>query len=258
MTFATATVLPPLAILVGMVVCLEIGRRLGARRRAAAGEAEEAGASAIDGAIFALFGLLIAFTFSGATGRFDQRRDQILAEANAIGTAYLRLDLLPAEAQAPLRSLFREYVRSRLATYRKLPDLEAARAEYQRSLALQGEIWSRAVPAARAVPSPAVTTLVLPALNDVFDVANARLAASRTHVPGLVLLLLFALAMAAALVVGYAGAGSPRPTWFRKVLFAFVISATVFIILDLEYPRFGLIRLDAADRLLEEVLQQMG
>ena len=256
MSLATAVLLPALAILAGMVVCFEVGRRLGARRAAPAGE--EPGAGPIDGAIFALFGLLIAFTFSGASGRFDQRRELILAEANAIGTAYLRVDLLPPAAQAGLRPLFREYVGSRIATYAKLPDLDAARAAYQRSLALQGEIWSRAVPAARSDPSPAVASLVVPALNEMFDLANARLAATRTHVPGLVLALLFGLALASALVVGYAGAASGSPGWFRRGLFALVIAATVLIILDLEYPRFGLIRVAAADRLLEEVLQQMG
>jgi len=97
---------------------------------------------------------------------------------------------------------------------------------------------------------------VLPALNEMFDIATERLVATRTHVPGLILILLFGLALAVALVVGYATADSPR-NWFRSVVFSAAIAATVYIVLDLEHPRFGIIRLDAADQILDEVLLQM-
>ena len=256
MAFLLYTLVPTLGMLLGMLVCLEVGRWMGARRRAEGGAAD-GGAGAVETAIFALFGLLIAFTFSGAASRFDHRRDQIVAEANAIGTAYLRIDLLPAEAQPPLRALFREYLGSRLATYRKLPDLRAAKAEYDRSVALQGEIWARAVAAARSVENPAVPSLVVPALNDMFDIATARLAATRTHVPQVILVLLFGLALAAALVVGYSTSLDQRRYWFRTVIFAVVISSSIYVTLDLEFPRFGLIRVDSADQLLVELLQQM-
>jgi len=256
MTFVMATLLPSLGLLLGMLVCIELGRFVGARRRGAGNPRVDAEEVAIDGAVFALFGLIIAFTFSGAMNRFDRRRDQILVEANAIGTAYLRIALLPEKAQAPLRKLFRDYVSSRLATYRKLPDIDAAHAEYQRSLGFQNDIWAQAVASAGATGNPAVPQLVLPALNEMFDIATERLVATRTHVPGLILILLFGLALAVALVVGYATADSPR-NWFRSVVFSAAIAATVYIVLDLEHPRFGIIRLDAADQILDEVLLQM-
>jgi hypothetical protein len=257
MMFATATLVPVMGVLIGMLVCLELGRWFGVRRRRAEGDADEPSAGTVDGAIFALLGLLIAFTFSAAASRFDHRREQIVTEANAIGTAYLRIDLLPVEARAPLRALFRDYARSRLETLRKLPDLDAVRAEYGRSVALQGEIWSRAVPAASATGNPGVMIPVVSALNEMFDIATARLAAAQRHMPPLILALLYGLALAAALVVGYEASASPRRGWFRALLFPLVISASIFIILDLEYPRFGLIRLSASDQVLEELLQQM-
>jgi hypothetical protein len=256
MSFATLTLLPALGILVGMLVFLELGRWIGARRGPAGEETEDGGAGAVDGAIFALLGLLIAFTFSGAASRFDERRAMVLTEANAIGTAYLRIDLLPEAAQPELRSLFREYLGARLATYRAVPDMVAVRAEYARSLDLQGEIWRRAVAAAKTDPSPAVMSLVVSSLNDTFDIATSRLVATRTHVPPGILALLLGLAFAASLVVGFTTAGAPR-RWFRRVLFAGVIAASLFVILDLEYPRLGFIRVDAADLVLEEVLQGM-
>ena len=90
-------------------------------------EGARAGLGAVDGAVFALLGLMIAFTFSGAASRLEVRRQLIVQEANAIGTAYLRLDLLPPGAQPGLREDFRQYVDARLAVYSKLPDIEAAK-----------------------------------------------------------------------------------------------------------------------------------
>src|SRR5688572_171592 len=105
------------ALFVGTVVLLEAGRRLGASRLAADPEGARAGVGAVEGSVFGLLGLLIAFTFSGAASRFDARRQLIVEETNHIGTAWLRLDLLAANEQPELRELFRRYMDSRLETY---------------------------------------------------------------------------------------------------------------------------------------------
>src|SRR6476620_4829390 len=107
------------------VLCMvELGRRLGCRHRMKEPDGSVAGLGAIEGAVFGLMGLLIAFTFSGAASRFEARRALILQETNAIGTAYLRLDLLPASAQPKLREDFRRYLDARIAAFRSLPDWE--------------------------------------------------------------------------------------------------------------------------------------
>ena len=106
------------------------------------GEKSASGAGAIDAAVYGLLGLLIAFTFSGAASRFEARRHLITEEANAIGTAYLRLDMLSAEAQKSLKEKFRIYVDSRLSAYRDVSDREATKAALARSAAIQSEIWS--------------------------------------------------------------------------------------------------------------------
>ena len=143
-------------VFVGMLVLLEVGRRIGQWRAARDPDAPRVEVGAMDGAVFALLGLLIAFTFSGAASRFDTRRQLAVEEANAIGTAYLRLDVLPPDAQPALREQFRQYVDARIATYRSFPDLSAVKTEMARAVTLQGEIWAQAVAAiagARA-PSP--------------------------------------------------------------------------------------------------------
>src|SRR5512134_3830379 len=149
MNFAPSAALFTLGLFLGMLVLLEIGRRIGVRRMAKDSEGARVGVGAVDGAVFALLGLLIAFTFSGAASRFDARRQLIVEETNNIGTAYLRLDLLPASAQPAIRENFRRYLDSRLEVYRKLPDIAAAKAELAKAIMLQEEIWRHAVAATR-------------------------------------------------------------------------------------------------------------
>ena len=114
------------ALFLGIVFLLELGRRIRLARMEREGDVGK-GVGAVEGAVYGLLGLLIAFTFSGAATRFEGRRHLIVEEANAIGTAYLRLDLLPVEARSSLQEKFRQYVDSRLEIYKKLPDLEAAK-----------------------------------------------------------------------------------------------------------------------------------
>lgn len=255
MAFTLVAALLAALLLAGMLASLLLGRRLG--RRAAPAEAGGSDSSALDAAVFGLFGLLLAFTFSGATGRFEGRRDLVVQEANAIGTAWLRLDLLPPAAQAELRPLFRAYVETRLATTRALPDLAAARADLDRGAALQAEIWRKATDAARATGNTGVLTLVASSLNDMIDITTTRLASHQQHPPTVVFVLLFAFGLAASFVAGHASARGAGVDWAHALVFAGAIAAAVYVILDLEYPRLGLIRVDAIDQILGDLLKGM-
>src|SRR5262245_53146748 len=133
MNFPAIGLLTVLCMIGGTLYMLEIGRRLGVRRLAEDPEGAKAGIGAIDGAVFGLMGLLIAFTFSGAATRFDSRRMMIVEEANGIGTAWLRLALLSEAAQPSLREKFRQYTDARIAAFRKIPDTAAMEAELARA-----------------------------------------------------------------------------------------------------------------------------
>jgi hypothetical protein len=243
-----------LGLFAANLLLLEAGRRLGRRHRGPSPDGIPVGA--VEGAVFALLGLLIAFTFSGAASRFDGRRQLVTEEANAIGTAYLRIDLLPEASQPPLRALFRRYLDSRLETYRKLPDLEAAMAEWGHSVGLQEEIWTKAVTACGESGSPRATMLLLPALNAMIDMSTTRLTSTRIHPPATIFAMLGVLSLLAALLAGYSMA-SARRSWTHLVAFAAMIAVTVFVILDLEYPRAGFIREDAADQMLSDLRRSM-
>jgi hypothetical protein len=248
-----------LSMLAGMLICLEIGRRLGIRSLAKDPQGAMSGLGVMQGAVFSLYGLLIAFTFSGAPSRFDARRHLVIEEADAIGTAYLRLDLLPAEAQPAMRELFRMYVDSRLAAFRKLPDLQAAQVELAKSEKLQMDIWTGAVAACRLPSSNSgADKLVLPALNEMIDLTAMRTMSMKIHPPLVIFELLFFLALICSLLAGYGMAASKYRSWLHITTFAAVAVISVFVILEIEYPRAGLLQLETAyDQVLVDVRNNM-
>ena len=253
MDFTWIALLFAATLFLSLLATQEIGRRLGMRqRRLASREVAEGGV--VDGAVFALLGLLIAFTFSGAAGRFEERSKLVVEEANAIGTAYIRLNLLPADAQADLRETFRTYVDSRLAFYKALPDIAAAQAELDRATTMQAQIWSRSIAAASG--SQPATMLLLPALNDMFDIVTTRTAAAARHPPMIIFVMLIAFALFGGILAGHAVAAKERD-WVHSILFAITLGGAVYVILDLEYPRIGFIRLDNTDQVLVQLRHSM-
>jgi len=241
-----------------MLLVLETGRRIGKRYYSMEESDHHRGNRIlVESAIYGLLGLLIAFTVSGAANRFDARRTLTVQEANAIGTAYLRLDLLPAAAQPDLRRKFRRYAEARLAVFRLLPNFEASNAEAVRANELQRSIWNEVIAALPGVPQSA-TLMLLPALNEMFDITSSRAIAGQAHTPLVILCALAVLALFCCLLAGYGLAGeNPLGSALRMIGFALIVTLTIFVILDLDYPRVGLIRLDYADQALIDVLAGM-
>src|ERR1044071_7627676 len=202
----------------GIVAALAAGRWVGKRTLARHGLTTLSNVGSLETAVFALLGLIIAFTFSGALTRFDTRRAQIVDEANAIGTAYLRTQLVPASVQPKLRETFRSYVDSRIETYRRLPDLVAAKAELARTEALQGEVWSQAVAAVRMPGAPPMAELlVLPAFNEVFNFITIRTSATLMHPPVIIYAMLIGLALASAFLAGYQTSAEKAYDWVQQI-----------------------------------------
>jgi len=210
----------------------------------------------MEASVFGLMGLLLGFTFYGAASRFDNRRNIIVQEANAIGTAYLRLDLLPSETQSQLRDDFRIYVDSRLEAFRKIPDVAAVTAELNRSSDLQREIWKKAVEATRTT-APATQSLVLASLNDMIDITTVSSVALQTHPPEAIFIMLGFTLLIAAILAGYSLSSSHGRDWISVLTFSIVLGSAVYVILDYEYPRIGLIRIDRVDQVLVDTLEKM-
>lgn len=243
-----------LCVLGAMLIGISTGRK----RRRELGEEVDLGTSAVEGAVYALFGLLVAFTFSGAAIRFDERTGLIVEEANDIGTAWLRLDLLPTSAQPSIRQLMIDYTQSRLDTYRLLPDLSAAEAQLALSQQLQARIWAEATVAARTPElDTAAAMLLLPALNAMFDIVTTRTMASLKHPPQAIYLTLFVLCVLAALLGGHNMGLAKRQSLFHILAFPLVIAVVIYMIIDIEYPRLGFITVDAFDQSIADVLETM-
>jgi hypothetical protein len=242
---------------VAMIVLIEAGRRAGVRRLGKLPDGATTSNVVVDTAVLGLMGLLLAFTFSGAASRWEWRRSLVVQEANNIGTAYLRLDLLPREHQPKLRETFRQYVASRLAIYRKLPDIAAAREELERSSAIQDRLWGEVVSAAKETQNPAVISLVVSNVNEMLDITTTRTAAAEAHLPHIVFVMLAATVLAGSLLVGYDTAGNRQRSWIHIATYTILLSVSVYLILELEYPRLGFIRIDRADKLLANELAKM-
>lgn len=222
----------------------ETGYRLG-RRGATHDEGEKAQTNAIQAALLGLLALLLGFTFTMALQRFDSRSQAVIDEANAIGTAYLRVDLLPQETQPAARDLFREYVELRL----RAGEIDLTRSEARRAAnaavgGLHGRLWSIALEASTLDPRPATTGLFTQSVNELIDAYASRDAALKKHVPEIVLWLLFAVFVIAGAVLGYAaGLAGARPV-VATISMAVLIALVIFVIIDLDRPRRGLIQVD--------------
>jgi hypothetical protein len=241
--------LSAIGLCVAMFLCSLLGYRLGLRR----GDSIDGQFAVIETATLGLVALLLAFTFQVAVARFEEGRQLIVQEANAIGTAYLRLDVLEPADQPGMRDLFRTYVDARVRIFATVaaggnPDREIAQTRQ-----LQDRLWNGAVAAAKRSPTPAASILLLPAMNAMIDVTTSRYVNFRTHIPVLIKGLLLALAIISALVIGYAMGAAKGNSLFPAAIFAVVVAAAIYTIFDLDSPRYGLIRLDAAEQVFGDL-----
>ena len=253
MNFLLTNALGMLAFLLAMIAMYLVGRKLAGIFRPAD---DDKASSAAETAVFTMLGLLLGFTFFGAAARFEDRRHLVTQEANDIGTAWLRLDMLPSDAQPA--QLFRDYTSARLAAFQQVEDQRATAEALAQAGVLQGKIWQSAVLAVRSPEAPPqAAMLVLPALNAMIDITSTRATATVNHPPQVVFYMLACFGLMASLMTGYNTRTKGLQAWFNISLFAVIVAITLAVILDLEYPRRGLIRVDAIDQTLLDVRSAM-
>jgi hypothetical protein len=236
-----------------MLLLLEIGLRIGKHRIKLDPDHSHDGFGSMEAAVFGLMGLMIAFTFSGAVSRLDQRRMDIIEEANAIGTAYLRVDLLPEDAQPAMRKYFREYLDARIDVYQKVPDLQAVAEAQKKAESLQSIIWNAAVEDCKKSENNAASMLFLPAVNSMIDISSSRMAIAFIHQPLIVFIILVILALVCSLFAGYGMAVGKSRSWVHFIGFTAALIISIYIIIDMEYPRIGFININSMDYLLTDL-----
>jgi len=172
----------------------ELGYRLGWRGRAAHGEPARPQIRSIQAAILGLLSLLLGFTFAMAVSRFEYRKQMVVEESNAIGTAALRAQFLPATNETEVEAIFRRYVEIRLDAVLRTVELSPARRQLDAETELlQARLWKMASAAAEADPRSVPLGLFTHAVNQVIDIKMKRDIAVANHVPESVELFLIGL-----------------------------------------------------------------
>jgi hypothetical protein len=190
----------------------------------------------VQAATLTLLALITGFSFSMAVSRYDQRKTLEEAEANAVGTEYLRADLLPADLAPHTREALRKYIEQRIAFY-KARDEQAASEIDRRAASLQAELWSSVLPAADP-PTP-IAALVIAGMNDVINAQGYTQAAWWNRIPIGAWAMMLLMAISCNVLVGY---GEQRKGAGVLFVLPIVISIAFFLIADLDSPRGGVIR----------------
>ncbi|MBP8231605.1 hypothetical protein [Rhizorhabdus sp.] len=229
-----------LALLCVLALAMEIGRRwqgLLSRK----GNGKRQGSPVPDHLLTAMLGLLallLGFTFSLALNRYEDRRALVVAEANALGTAYLRSQLLEEPARERLQPLLSAYVDLRAAWSQR----SDAGAEDPRQASLQKRIWAEVGRAVRSDPSQQLTRGLMDAVNESFDLAATRTAARGAHIPEAVLEILCLSAVLAALMLGYTIGASGKHHIYAALLLLLLLALALTMIFDLERSVSGTIQ----------------
>jgi hypothetical protein len=214
--------------------------RLGAfiRRRRLMSENIRADFDIILTTTLTLSGLIIGFSFSMAINRYEQRKNYEEAEANAIGTEYVRADLLQLQDAAKVRSLLRQYLDERIAFYTDR-DVEQLRQIDVRTAQLQTELWAAANRTASTQPTP-VVALAVAGMNDVLNSQGYTQAAWWNRIPAGAWFLMAAIAVISQLLIGYGAKDAKAEGALFRVL-PFVVSISFLLIADIDSPRSGII-----------------
>jgi hypothetical protein len=230
-------------LLLFMLLSMEIGFRIGRRKQAIATDSVKSQSNVVLASMLGLLALFLGFTFSLALNRYDDRSQAVVAEANAIGTAYLRAQLLPKGEQDEVQSLFRRYLDIRIqeASF-NLADTAKRESLLQQADFLAAKLWSHAVRASELDERPVHSGLFIQSLNDVLDTYGTRNAALERHVPEIVTLLMFVVFLMTTVTIGHASGLSGHRATPAAFVLVVLIAVVVYLIIDLDRPRRGAIQ----------------
>lgn len=247
----------PFALLTAVIVVSVVGAIEFGHRLVRLAPVDDAQSSLISDPILAFVGLLLAFSFSMAGERMVRRRAAALQQTNAIGTFWLRTELVPEPTRSELRVRLQRYVD--LHVEHRLARVEEARtqAAEREMTKLHKELWALVMADAARAPEANRLRFVVPALNDMLDAAAAAVNARSDHLPDAVLAYLYMLVLAGGIVVGY------RPAVKRSLLlwgvFTLIVCGVLLMLLDMDRPRRGGIQNDMTPYLqLRDTVHERG
>jgi hypothetical protein len=241
----TPTIFICLIVLLLMQAFFYVGVRVRKKKSVKDASFDEKSFGAAEGALMGLLALMLAFSFSMSSGRHDTRINVIVQEANAIGTAVLRADLYPDSIRKAFRHDFKRYVESRIEFFEAGTDSARITHSLEQTNTIQQSLWQRAAKLGQDKENMHRTSQMIPALNDVIDIVTTRNAANMAKVPELIIYLLFVLCITAAFMIGYSV--GKKPDWITMVIFGGMVAITIYLIVDLDRPRRGIITMKTAN-----------
>ena len=236
-----------------VLIAAEIGYRIGIwlqKRNASTGKTPITGAMV--GGLLGLMAFLLAFTIGIVINQHNGRREMVVTEANAVGTAYLRVGFLDDPDRTTSRDLMREYVEIRLVAADDPTQLEAMAT---RSEEIHGELWSIMEENVRLGEDSDIMALIIESINEVIDVHSLRLAASQLRLPRLLGLVLYAASLLSFLLVGVANSADGKRDPIAILLFAVAYVAVLMVLIDLDRPQEGL--LNVSQTAMSDLLRHM-
>lgn len=240
-------------------VVLELAFRLGRHHRTHSSDSTRSHLTVLQTALLGLLALLLTFNFAMATSRFEARKTLIQDEVTVIGSTYLRTKLLPSDLRGKMSALLKDYVSARIEFMRAGTDEKLLKAAGESSRTIEDQLWNLAAAAEFQGEATAAMNLVIQSLTDVYNVNEKRRAALDNHVPATVINLLFVVAIGALGFIAYSYGLGHRRRHASTTLFAILIAMVFTLILDLDQPRSGFIRVGEESMLrLQEDLNRMS
>lgn len=226
-------------VLLGMMLFYWAGHLITRRSLLRKQPVENKTSNVVEGSLLGLLALILGFSFSLSNSRYDKRQSLVIDEANAIGTAILRTDLYQDSVKSPLKLAMRDYLEARI----RYDDAAANKDSILESLKAtewaQKRIWKIVSDAAQSQENMVRTNQMVPALNEMFDIATTRQALLLAKVPDLVFFLLFALCFTGSFLIRYSD--DKQPEWGIVSSFLVMVGLSIYMILDLDRPRTGII-----------------
>ena len=220
-----------------------LGRSVGKFWRKEGAE-PKGGVNSLLGAMFALFGFILAFTFSMSGNRYENVRNIIVEEANDIGTAILRSDLYSDSVRDAFRTDFKKYLEARIDYYNYVTDAVRLNEAKDDAAKTAASLWTRTMQQSKLPNMLIPSNNMIPALNAMFDIAATREVVLAARVPDVIVYMLFILALASGFITGFTSNSIRHKDWIVIIGFALLSSMIIFITLDLGRPMRGIIKAD--------------
>lgn len=236
----------------GMIIMVILGRVASKRWNKDASE-PKGGVNSLFTGLFAISGLILAFTFGMSQSRLERVRNVVEEECNDIGTAVLRADLYADSVRQGFRIDFKKYLEAIIAFYENAGNAQIVEASKAHAARAAEGLWARAAEQSKLPNMLIPSNQMIPALNNMFDIATTREIVLQSHVPDMVELMLFVCVLATCFIGGFTSARLAGREWIIVIWFAIVSSMVVYTTIDLSRPLRGMIRVDAGQQAIVEL-----